>query len=274
MSTDNNVVQFSDLRIIDVQQLAVNTRKIQAGLIAPSKEEIVREELADEHDAEPIKSLEDINRITEYLVENKRWRDNMLFIVGINFGLRVSDLRMIIFSDLINDDFTFKTNFAVFEKKTRNTRKRKRNRYITINNAVIEAVTLYLKNTPNVSLSDYLFRSQSRNGSNKNRPLDSASICRMLKGIARDLHIESRVSTHTLRKTFGYHQMAMSHHDNRKLLLLQKMFGHSSPMQTLAYIGITDEEIEDAYMNLNLGSKQYSYLVEAEIVEEGVDEVC
>ena len=52
MSTDNNVVQFSDLRIIDVQQLAVNTRKIQAGLIAPSKEEIVREELADEHDAE------------------------------------------------------------------------------------------------------------------------------------------------------------------------------------------------------------------------------
>ena len=64
--------------------------------------------------------------------------------------------------------------------------------------------------------------------------------------------------------------MAMSHHDNRKLLLLQKMFGHSSPMQTLAYIGITDEEIEDAYMNLNLGSKQYSYLVEAEIFEEGV----
>ena len=52
--------------------------------------------------------------------------------------------------------------------------------------------------------------------------------------------------------------------------MLQKMLGHSSPMQTLDYIGITSEEIEDAYMKLNLGSKKYNYLVEAEIYEEGV----
>ena len=268
MSTKgNNIIEFSDLQVINVQQLTVNTRKLQAGLIAPAKE-VVERELAPEHDAEPIKNLEDINRITEFLIKNKRYRDNMLFIVGINFGLRASDLRNIIFSDLINDNFTFKSNFPVFEQKTRNTRKHKQNRYITINSAVIEAVTLYLQNTPGVCLSDYLFKNISNNSDGENEPLTVRSIGRILKGIKNDLNLNMRVSTHTLRKTFCYHQMVMSNHDSRKLLLLQKMLGHSSPMQTLTYIGITNEEIEDAYMKLNLGSKQYNYLVDAEIFEE------
>lgn len=270
MSTEKSkVLQFSEPRVINVQELTINTRKLQAGLISPAKETVICN-LAPEHTSEPIKSLEDINRITEYLVKNKRYRDNMLFIVGINFGLRASDLRLIRFSNLINDNFTFKSSFAVFEKKTQNTRKRKKNRYITINNAVIEAVTLYLQNTPNVSLSDYLFRSISTNRRDKSEPITVNSIDRLLKKIARELDLNIKMSTHTLRKTFCYHQMVMSHHNNRKLLLLQKMLGHSSPMQTLDYIGITGEEIEDAYMKLNLGSKRYNYLIEADIVEEGV----
>ena len=68
----------------------------------------------------------------------------------------------------------------------------------------------------------------------------------MLKGIARDLGLGNRMATHSLRKTFAYHQMVMSGNDPRKLLLLQKMFGHSTAAQTLDYIGITSEEIDEA----------------------------
>ena len=68
MSTEQGkILQFSELKVINVQELTVNTRKIQAGLIAPAKE-TVAVDLAPEHAAEPIKNLEDINRITEYLV--------------------------------------------------------------------------------------------------------------------------------------------------------------------------------------------------------------
>lgn len=256
--TNNNV--------IDITALRRNDRKLRVGLIAPANE-VTTCELAPEHTAEPIKSIEDINRISKYLVANKRYRDNMLFIVGINFGLRVSDLRVLRFSNLISDSFMFKESFPVFEKKTRNTRTRKKNRYITINNAVVEAVTLFLENTPNVRLSDYMFRSESNNGGNMNEPLSIRSIDRILKGIACDLSISAKISTHSLRKTFGYHQMLMSNNDNRKLLLLQKMFNHSSPAQTLDYIGITGEEIEEAYKKLNLGSTNHNYLVDSNIVE-------
>lgn len=252
--------------VIDPSVLRRNPRQLKPGLIAKASEP-THCELAPEHAADPIKSIDDINRISEYLISNKRYRDNMLFIVGINFGLRVSDLRVLRFSNIINNNFVFKDSFPVFEKKTRNTRTRKKNRYITINTAVVEAVTLYLENTPNVRLSDYMFRSQSNNGSNVNEPLSSKSIDRILKGIANDLHITAKVSTHTLRKTFGYHQMLMSNNDNRKLLLLQKIFNHSSPAQTLDYIGITGEEIEEAYRKLNLGSAHYNYLVDSDIEE-------
>ena len=120
--------------------------------------------------------------------------------------------------DSINDDCTFRDRFSILEKKTKNTRARRRNRYITINAAVVEAVTLYLENTPGVRLSDYMFRSESNNGANLNKPIHRASVDTMLKGIARDLGLGNRMSTHTLRKTFAYHQMVMSGNDPRKLL--------------------------------------------------------
>lgn len=271
MSTEKKVVDISKFignKPINVSSLVANTHKLNESLIAPAKEEVVSE-VVKEHSAEAIKSIEDINRIIDYLIKNRRFRDNMMFVVGINFALRVSDLIRLRFSDLINDDLTFKVSFPVFEIKTRNTRKRKRNRYITINDAVKEAVILFLEHTPNVSLSDYMFRSESNHGINLNSPLDRSSVHRILKGIAKDLGLKNRMSSHTLRKTFCYHQMVMSHHDSRKLLLLQKMLGHSSPMQTLDYIGISNEEIEDAYLKLNLGSASYNYLSQANIYEEG-----
>lgn len=261
------IIQFNTENTpINISAIRQSSRRLKAGLIAPAIEDTSRE-VVDEHAADPIKDMQDIFRISEYLIDQKRYRDNMLFIVGINFGLRVSDLLVLRFADLINPDCSFRESFAIIEKKTSNTRKVRKNRYITINTAVVEAVTLYLENTQNVKLSDYLFRSESNRGKNTNSPLNRKSVDRILKGIGEDLGIRAHMSTHTLRKTFGYHQMVMSGNDPRKLLLLQKIFGHSTSAMTLEYIGITLEEIEDAYKSLNLGSKEFNYLVDTKVYE-------
>lgn len=257
---------------IDIRALKENrVRKLADGMISPAKEN-VDEELAIDHAAEPVKDLHDINRISKYLIDHGRYRDNMLFIVGINFGLRASDLRVLRFSNLINDNLTFKDTFPVFEKKTRNTRKRKKNRYITVNNAVVDAVTLFLEHTEGVSLSDYMFKATSNRGKNLGKPLTIQSINRILVSLANELDLNIKMSSHSLRKTFCYHQMLMSNNDSRKLLLLQKMLGHSTPAQTLDYIGITGEEIEEAYKKLNLGSLTENYLVDSMIMESGASE--
>ena len=262
------VIQFPAPASKPINLTAVqnSARKLKAGLIAPATEE-VKTELANEHTSEPIKSMEDIIKISKFLIGQKRYRDNMLFIVGINFGLRVSDLRLLRFSDLITDECVFKDSFAILETKTKNTRKYRRNRYITINTAVVEAVTLYLENTPGVKLSDYMFRSESNHGGTENTPIHRCTVDRILKGVAKDLNLGCKIATHSLRKSFAYHQMVMSGNDPRKLLLLQKMFGHSTSAQTLDYIGITGEEIEEAYRKLNLGSETSNYLVNSSLEE-------
>ena len=93
-----------------------------------------------------------------------------------------------------------------------------------------------------------MFKCESNRGKNSDKPITARSIDRILKGIAFDLGLNMKVSTHTLRKTFCYHQMLISGNDSRKLLLLQKIMGHSSVEQTLDYIGITREEIRE-YLN-------------------------
>ena len=244
-------------------------RKLDDSLIAPADE--ARVETVKEHASEPIKSIEDIYRISEYFISSQRYRDNMLFILGINFGLRVSDLVRLKFIDLIDESLTFRETFGILEQKTSNTRSRKRNRYVSINNAVIEAVTLYLQHTPDVKLSDYLFRSESNNGAKENKPIHRNSVERILKGAAHDLALTMKVGTHTLRKTFGYHQMMIGGNDPRRLLLLQKMFGHSSVAQTLDYIGITEEEISEAYQELNLGLRTRPQLIGDAVTSNPVD---
>lgn len=258
------IIQFtptprSDMPI-DIRKLTVSN------LISPAVEAVSTTAIT-EHASEPIKDINDIDRVCRYYKDNGRYRDYMLFIVGINFGLRVSDLLSLRFSHLIDDSFTFRTTFPILEKKTSNTRKVKKNRYITINEAVIEAVTLYLQNTPNVKLSDFMFRSESNNSKNQNKPMTRQAADAVLKKAGSDLGLDVHIATHTLRKTFAYHQMLISKNDPRKLLLLQKMFGHSTSAQTLDYIGITGEEIEEAYLSLNLGGTR-SYvgtLVEEEL---------
>lgn len=208
-------------------------------------------------EAEPIKDIEVINRTVEFLLSRERYRDYLLFILGINFGLRASDLREVRFFHLIEQkecgELLFRSEFPVFEKKTRNTRSKKQNRYITINNAVKEAVTLYLTHTPGVNINDYLFCNISNNGQVLKEPLTVNGINYILKGIANDLNFDFRFTSHSLRKTFCYHQMRASHFSTKKLFLLQKMLGHSSPAQTLAYIGLTSDEMAASYSQLNLG---------------------
>ena len=266
----SNIIHFpTESKPIDLATLKANTRKLNAGLIAPPEED-TSYEVAIDHAAEPIKSMEDIMTVSDYLVTNGRYRDNMLFIVGINFGLRVSDLLSLRFSHLINDSLVFKDSFPILEKKTKNTRRHKKNRYITINQAVIEAVTMYLERTPGIKLSDYMFRSESNRGGNSNSPLTRRAVDYILKDIAKEVGLGNKMSTHSLRKTWAYHQMVMSHNDPRKLLLVQKMLNHSTSAQTLDYIGITNEEIEEAYLNLNLGSKTCNYLIDSTVLERDI----
>lgn len=71
---------------------------------------------------------------------------------------------------------------------------------------------------------------------------------KILNKAARAVGITRRIGTHTLRKTFGYH--CYQKYDD--VVLLQKIFNHSSPQITLRYIGIKQEDIDVVYRDFYL----------------------
>ncbi|QEK12166.1 site-specific integrase [Crassaminicella thermophila] len=157
------------------------------------------------------------------------YKNYLLFVAGINTGLRISDLLKLKVSDVRN-----RTHISIQEKKTG-----KEKRFL-INNQLRKDFEMYIKN---MREEEYLF--QSRKG--KNKPISRVQAYRILNNAANAIGI-SEVGTHTLRKTFGYWHYQIY----KDVAILQDIFNHSSPSVTLRYIGINqdikDKTIEDFYL--------------------------
>ena len=78
--------------------------------------------------------------------------------------------------------------------------------------------------------------------------LDRFAAYHILKDACKEAGLEEKVGTHTLRKTFGYHH----YRKFKDVAILQKIFNHSTPLITLRYIGIEQDEIDESYASFIL----------------------
>lgn len=175
---------------------------------------------------QPIKKLEDIQKIKKYLA--KKPRDTLLFSFGINTGLRISDILSLNVGDVKGRDY-----IEIREKKTNKYKK------FPLNSFLKEEINLFVEVLPS---EQPLFYTQ------KHCRLDRAQAYRILNKAAQVVGMKERIGTHTLRKTFGYHH----YKKYNDIVLLQKIFNHSSPSVTLRYIGIEQDTIDESYMNFYL----------------------
>lgn len=200
------------------------------------------------HAAEPIKSLEDIQYVSQYLIDHRRYRDNLLFVAGINLGLRCGDLLQLKIGHLLDEQGSYKEKVVLREQKTGKVRE------AWLNDAVYDAMDLYLQDAGTVSLNDYIFKGIGNRSKNSDRPMRVDTCEKLLKKIVNEeCGLSVHASTHMLRKTFSYHVIMTAPDRPRAVEFLQKILGHSSPAITLAYAGITDDEVKGTYQNLNLG---------------------
>jgi integrase len=176
---------------------------------------------------QPIRDLEKIEAMKNYFKQRSN-RNYMLFLLGINIGLRVSDILLLKKEDLLN------THVSIRETKTK---KRKR---IRIPPGIRKEVTEYAQR-----LNDGEYAIRSRQGDN--RPIDRSTAYRILREAAEYVSL-SEVGTHTLRKTFGYH----FYQQTKDVAMLQEIFNHSSPDVTMRYIGINQDSMDKAMMKYKI----------------------
>ncbi|KOS67183.1 integrase [Lysinibacillus contaminans] len=172
-------------------------------------------------DVQPIRSKEIIEDMKWSL---KKWcseRDYILFLIGINTGLRVGDLLKLKVKDVKR-----KKKLKVKEGKTDKFRE------INLSN-IYEEVQSYIDTVE----SEWLF--PSRKG---DKAISSVQAYRTLNKASAMVDITEGIGTHTLRKTFGY----WYYKQTKDIYKLQAILNHSSIDITKRYIGITQEEINES----------------------------
>ena len=183
---------------------------------------------------QPIRNLKQIETIKK-LLKQQNSRDYCLFTVGINSGLRISDLLNLTVNDVIENG-KIKNRIRLREKKTN-----KFKDFPLSDNSKL-ALREYLKSR-DYKLNEPLFISRKNKGF-----LLRQQAYKIINDVAKSIGIKDKIGTHTLRKTFGYH----AYNNGYDITLIQKLFNHSTPAITLRYIGITQEELDDVYLSVDL----------------------
>jgi len=173
------------------------------------------------------------NRLISMLLNDGKPQMALLMGTMLYTGLRISDTLKLKWSDLINQEI-----LIITEQKTGKTRK------IGIN-PVLQKLAKKVRNKLGIKdNTQFIFISRKKVVYNK------SSIIAKFKIVQDRYGIEGNFSSHSLRKSFGRRIYEMSAHKDYALAQLMRIFKHSSQEETLCYLGIREEEINNIYMSL------------------------
>lgn len=179
---------------------------------------------------QPFRTNEEISTAVFFLSKNKMSkRDKLLFLFGINTGLRASDIVVRKVKEV-----RFTKNPYIIEQKTN------KRRQLSLNN-IGELIDDYIKD---MNDDDYLFPSYNH----PNDYITRNGVYQIFKKLEKQMD-RNDLGTHTMRKTFGYHFYKKTH----DIGTLMKILNHSNQAITKRYIGITDDEIKESLSDFSLG---------------------
>ncbi len=194
----------------------------------------------------PIRDRKKIKVLKLLLETRGDYRDLLLFTLGINTGLYISDILSMKWALFLTDTGRLKKTGSKIAIKERKTKKMK---IFILNKPIYRALNLYFNHLESLSKDDYVFASQKlENG--RIRPITRQYAWFLLNKYAKMVGIHQKIGTHTLRKTFGYHL----YKKGVPLYKIQEALNQVSPSATLRYIGVAEEldEYDTTYISPNL----------------------
>lgn len=188
---------------------------------------------------QPIKSAEQLHLFKNYyLQENPNPRNYMLIIIGLNSALRISDILGLTYGDVYDyKRKNWKSHIVVKEQKTG------KNNRIYMNHQIQQTLKMCTAADENND-SSWLFYSQIQ----KAQPLSRFQAYRIIKTAAAFAGLDSNISCHSLRKTFGYHAWKQG----TPPALLMSIFNHSSYQITKRYLCIDQDDKDNVFSKIKI----------------------
>lgn len=163
-------------------------------------------------------------------------RDQLLFVMGLRTGFRISELLSINLEDVWSETSGIKPTIKLHK---RNTKGKIESSIMPMHPQVIPYLTLYIYDLPYSSGPLFMSRRGSR--------LERSTYHRNLERALALAGIEGHVATHSLRKTFAKKFYEASDKD---LLMTQKALRHKSLTNTVSYLAVDDEVVGDLIKKL------------------------
>jgi site-specific recombinase XerD len=180
---------------------------------------------------EPIRDKKKILAIKRNLKESGNDRNYLLFVMGVNTALRISDLLSIKVGDVIDKQGNIKDYLFIKEQKTG------RNAKIYLNEVIKQALENFFESIKAIDPDRYLFKSER-----SNKPLERVRVWVMIQDWVKEAGLEGeRYGTHSLRKTWGY----QARKQGASIEQISEKLGHKSVTVTKRYLGINQEEINN-----------------------------
>jgi len=191
---------------------------------------------------EPIRDRKKIAQIKNQLRGQHRYRDLLLFVVGINTALRISDLLELRIEHFLDDQQRIRRRFLIKEQK------RGKRQEVVINSSIQETLGEYLAAYPEIvgDQAHFIFFNTKDYGFMK--PIRRGQAWKIITTICQQVGLSGNFGTHSLRKTWGYHARMQG----VDLALIMHKLNHESVAYTKRYLGITDDELQAVSQRLNL----------------------
>ena len=183
----------------------------------------------------PIRDKSHLKQLANYFIGRGQYRNHLLLVTGAHTALRIGDILKLKWADVYDTERgAFHSHITLTEHKTG------KSRTIALHPAVINALRLYFP----YRYGEFIFAGNRKD----NKAISRIQAWRIIHYAAAALRIGIKGNLHALRKSYGY----WAWKEGVSPVVIMAIFNHSSFDVTKRYIGISQDEIDQAYLAVAL----------------------
>ena len=184
---------------------------------------------------EPIRDKKQLKQLAEYYFSRGQYRNYAMIVLGTCTALRISDLLKLTWDDVYDKKTgQFYSHITVVEQKTG------KPKTIAFNKQVLRALRFcYAKRR-----GRFIFASNRGD-----QAISRVQAWRIVQAAVEVVGIAGKISCHSMRKSWGYHAWM----DNiASPVVIMEILNHSNYETTRRYLGIVQDDLDKAYLNMTL----------------------
>ena len=208
-----------------------------------------------------IDSYEDMHKIHDYLIQQKRWNIYLLFVLNYNLSRRIGDLLKAKWCDFFDENWKIRKFWELIEGKT------KKKNEIKINRAVRIAFQTFFQNETAFEKNEKTYNEpifKQLHGTHKGKVISQEGYRQVLIKIGNELELDTRLRSHGFRRG-AFTNMIESHpNDPTAKITVMNISKHSNDQVFGNYIGNSDKN-KERFLD-DLGNDFEKYVINGEEV--------